>query len=87
MTISGIEHFWCKIVRSSANCALAFTLVENLRCESKVTDFQAHAFGEEQVAELQISVDHAMGVQVLERVNDLLGVALDLELVEALATL
>ena len=43
MAISSIEYLWCKIVWSSTDCPLAFTLIENLSCKSKISDFETHA--------------------------------------------
>lgn len=81
------EDFRCDIIWRTTNGPLLLSIKIELGGETKVSQFDLHLIVEEQVAELQISVDHAMGVQVLERVDDLLGVALDLELVQALATL
>jgi len=81
------EHFRSDIVWRTTNGPLLLSIKIELGGETEVSQLDLHLIVEEQVAELQVSVDHAVGVQVLERVDHLLGVALDLELVQALATL
>jgi hypothetical protein len=84
---SAFEYFWCDVVWRTTNGPLLLSVKIELCGETKVSQFDLHLIVEEQVAELEISVDHTVGVQVLERVDHLLGVALDLELVQALAPL
>ena len=50
VTICRVEHFGCEVVRSSANCSLALTIVEHLGSESEIANFEAHTLREEQVA-------------------------------------
>ena len=87
MTGSTLKHFGCDVVRRSANSPLLLAVKIELGGKTEVSQLDLHLVVEEQVAELEVSVDYAVRVQVLERVDDLLGVALDLELVETLAPL
>ena len=82
-----LQHFRCDVVGCSANGPLLLAIKIELGGKTEVSQLDLHLVVEEQVAELEVSVDYAVRVQVLERVDDLLGVALDLELVQALAPL
>lgn len=84
---SAFENFWRDVVGRTANSSLLLSVKIELGGEAKVSQFDLHLIVEEQVSKLEVSVDHAVRVQVLQRVDDLLGVALDLELVQALAPL
>jgi hypothetical protein len=44
---------------------LLFAIVLKLRCQSKVTDLQVHVGVDEQIAKLEISMDHTVAMQVL----------------------
>ena len=87
VTIGCVEHFWCKIIRSSANCSFTLTLVENLRSQSEISNLESHSLCEEQVSQLQVSVNHFVLVDVLHRLYQLVNVKSSFYLVQSLSTL
>ena len=86
MALLTLEHLRSDIVGSTANGALPLTIELKLGGETKITDLDLHLVVEEEVAQLQISVDDAMTVEVLDSGADLVDIALDLELVQSLTS-
>lgn len=86
VALLAFEDFRSDIIWRAANSALALTVELELSGETKVTNFNFHLVIEEEVAELQVSVNHAMRVQVLYRRADLHHVALDFKFVETLSS-
>jgi len=74
------------IVRSTANGSFLFTIEIKFGCKPKISNFYFHLLTEEEVAELQVSVNDPVLVQVLERVDHLEGVALDFKFVQSLSS-
>ena len=68
------------VIGGAADRALLLALEVELGGQAEVAELELHLLVEEQVAELQVAVDHAVGVQVLQRVDDLHDVALHLDL-------
>lgn len=87
MASVGFEDLGSQVVGSATNSALFFTLVENLGGEAEISHLELHLVREEQVAELQISVDHLTGVDILHGDHELVDVVAGLNLVQALAAL
>lgn len=87
VTCPALEHLRCDVVRRSANGPLLLAVKIELGREAEVSQLDLHLIVEEQIAELEVPMDYAVRVQVLERVDDLLSVALDFQLVQALAPL
>ena len=81
VTLLALQHFGCDIVRGTANGTLALTVKLEFCRQTEITDLHLHFVVKEKVTELQISVDDAMTVEVLDGRTDLIDVALDLELV------
>ena len=84
VTLFAFEDLRRDIVGSTANRALPLTIKLELGSETEIADLDLHLVVKEEVAQLQISVDDAMTVEVLDSGADLVDVALDFELMEAL---
>ena len=84
VTLFAFQHFGRNIVRGTADGTLALTIELEFRGQTEITDFDLHFVVQEEVTELQISVDDAMTVEVLDSRADLVDVALNLELVQSL---
>ena len=78
------EDFRRNIVRSTANCSLFLSVEVEFGREAEITQLDLHLVVEEEVAQLEITMDNAMRVQILQSANDLRSVALDFQLVKAL---
>lgn len=87
MTDSSVEDFRCDVVGRAADGAFLFAREFEFGGETEVAKFDFHAVADEQVAELEISVDDSICVEVLECLDDLNGVAKGFEFGDALATL
>ena len=85
VTLLAFKHLRSDVVRSTTDGSLALAIELQLGSETEITDFDLHFVVKEEIAELEISMDDAMTVEVLNGGADLVDVALDLELVEALA--
>ena len=81
VTLLALQHLGCDIVRSTANGSLALTVKLEFCRQTEITDLHLHFVVKEEVTELQISVDDAMTVEVLDGRTDLIDVALDFQLV------
>ena len=86
MTLLSLKHLGGDVVRCTADRTLALTVELELGSETKITNLDLHLFIDEEVTKLKISMDDAMAVQVFDGLGNLVNVALNLELVEALAT-
>ena len=84
VTLFTFQHFGRNIVRGTTDGTLALTIELEFRCQTEITDLHLHFVVEEEVSKLQISVDDAMTVEVLDSRADLVDVALNLELVQSL---
>ena len=82
-----LQDFRCDVVGRSTDSPLLLAIKIELGGETKVSQLDLHLVVEEQIAELEIPVDYTVRVQVLERMDDLLSVALDFELMQALTPL
>ena len=70
------KHFRCDIVRRTADSSFLLTIEVELGGESEITELDLHFVVEEEVTQLQVSVDDAVLVEVLQCVNDLSSVTL-----------
>ena len=86
MTLLAFEDLRRDIVGSTANRALSLTVELELGSETEITYFDFHLVVKEQVTELQISMDDAMTVEILDGSADLVDVALDFKFVESLTS-
>ena len=86
MTLLAFEHLRSDIVRSTADRALALSIELKLGSETEITDLDLHLVVEEEITELQVSVNNAMTVKVLDSLANLVDIALDFELVKPLTT-
>ena len=83
----GLKDLRSQVVGGSADCALLLALVENLGSKTEISHLQLHLVREEQVAKLQVSVDHLTLVDVLHGYDELVDVVAGFNLMQALATL
>lgn len=86
MTLLALEHLGGDIVRSTANCSLSLAIELELGGKTEITDLNLHLVVKEEIAQLEISMNDAMTVEVLDGGTDLVYVALNFEFVEALAS-
>ena len=86
VTLLALEHLRSDIVGSTANGALSLTIELKLGGETEIADLDLHLVVEEEVTQLQISMDDAMTVKVLHSGADLVDIALDFELVQSLTS-
>ena len=70
----GLEHLRRKVVGRTANSALFLTLVEDLCGEAEISNFETHAIRQEQIAELQVTVNNSKVVGMLKSGGDLCAV-------------
>lgn len=61
-----VAYLWCHELWSTAECACRSTIVHILLTETVVCQLDVAVKGQEDVVELQISVDDALAVQVLQ---------------------
>lgn len=87
MTCPSFQDLGSDVVRRSANGPLFLSVKIELCGESEISQFDLHFFIDEKVAQFQVSVNDAMGVEILQCIDDLQCVALYLELVQSLAPL
>lgn len=86
MTLLALEHFGGNIVRSTANCSLSLAIKLELGGKTEIADLDLHLVVKEEIAQLEISMNDAVTVEVLDGGADLVYVALNFKLVEALAS-
>ena len=86
MTLLALEHLRSNIIRCTANGSLTLAIKLELGGKTEVTYLYFHLIVEEKITELQISMNYAMTMQILDSSADLVDVALHLKLVEALTT-
>lgn len=79
-----INNLWGHTIRSPAKWSFYLTMELNLSCESEITNFDSHFFVEQNITELQISVNHVVLVHVLYSLANLMKVALNLYLMKSL---
>lgn len=84
---AALEHLGRDVVGCAADGALLLSLEVELGCQTKVTQLDHHFVVDEEVAELDVTVDDAVRVEEPQCTDHLAGVTLDLELVQALAPL
>ena len=82
-----LKYFRCDVV-GCATYGSAFLVLEfELGGKTKVACLHLHLVVDEEIAQFQVAMDHAVLVHVLDGLQDLLGVALHLKLTESLAAL
>lgn len=84
MTLLALKHLRCDIVGSTTDGSLALSIELQLGSKTEITNLDLHLVVKEEVAKLEISMNDAMTVKVLNGGTDLVDVALHLELVKAL---
>ena len=84
MTLFAFKNFWRDVIRCSTDCSLPLSVELKFGSQTEITNLDLHLVVEEQVAELQISVDDTVTVQVLHDRAELVHVALDLKFVKSL---
>ena len=86
VALLALEHLRSDIVRRTANGALALTVEFEFRGETEVTDLDLHLVVQEEVTQLQVTMDDSVTMKVFDGSTDLVDVALDLELMKTLTT-
>ena len=76
VTLLALEHFGGNIVGSTTDGSLALTIELKLGSETEITDFDLHFVVKEEIAELEISMNDTMTVEVLNGGTNLVDVAL-----------
>lgn len=74
------------VVGCTANSPFALALKVELGRQAEVSELDLHACREEEVAELEVAVEDAVAVQMLDPSENLQSITLDLDLSEALAS-
>lgn len=83
VALLALEHLGRDVIWRTADGALALSIELQLGGETEISDLDLHLVVDEQVTELEISVNDAMRVHVLDSRANLVHIALDLELVQA----
>lgn len=86
VTALTFEHLWRDVVGCTANSSLFLAIEVQFRRQSKVAKFYLHLVVQKQVSEFQVAMNDPVGVQVLESLDDLHGVALHFQLVQTLSS-
>jgi hypothetical protein len=76
VTYFSIQDFGGDVIRRSANGVLTIGGTVDFGRKAQISDFNFHVFGEEQIAQFQVTVDDALAVHVLAGVRNLQHVVL-----------
>lgn len=82
-----LQNLGRDIVRSTANCSSLLVLEIKFGCQTKIPSLDLHLIIQEQIAQLQIPVDHPVLMHVFYGLQDLLTIALYLKLCQFLPSL
>ena len=86
VTLLALKHFWCNIVGCTTDGTLALTVELKLSGKTEIANFNLHLVVKEEITKFEISMDDAMTMKVLDSSADLVNIALDFKLVEALTS-
>ena len=86
MTRFAFKHLGRDVIRRSTDCALLLAVEIELGGQAEVAQLDLHLVVEEQVAQLQISMDDSVLVQVLQSMDNLSRVALHFKFMQALSS-
>lgn len=71
--VEAIAYKFCEyltnIIRCTTECFPSLVNICNLRCQTKITDFNSHLWIQKKITQLQISMNNQITVQVLQRAN------------------
>jgi len=81
-----LQDLGCNVVGSAADGFLFFSLELEFGGQSEVSQLELHAVAEEEVAQLEVSVDDLVAVELLKTADDLEDLALHLHLGQAFAS-
>lgn len=81
-----VKNLWGEIVRCSADGPLTFILVEHLCCQTEVSNLEHHPVGQEEISQLQVSVDHFLRVSILNCFDKLVDVITSLDFMETFSS-
>lgn len=87
MATLALKDFGRYIIRRTANGALFLAVKVEFGRQAEITQLYLHLVVQEQVTQLEIAMDDAVRVQILQGVDDLHSVALNLKLVQSLPPL
>ena len=85
--VLALEDLGRDVVGRAADCLSPLLAVREARGQAEVAHLDAHLGVDEEVAQLEVAVDDQVGVQVLERRDELREVVTRLELAQLLASL
>lgn len=81
-----LKNFRRNIIWSTANCFLFFLIVLQSGGKTKVTKFDFHVFIEEEITQLEISVNDFINMKVFKRTNNLNQVILNFHLSQSFSS-
>jgi hypothetical protein len=80
VTLLALEDFGGDVVRRTADGTFPLPVEFEFGGQAEITDFDFHFVVQEEIAQLEISVDYSVGVQVPHRIANLNDIALHLQL-------
>lgn len=86
VTIVWFKNFGSKVVGCSTHSLFAFSRVEYLSSEPKISNFELHVFCKEEISKLEISVNYILAMTVLASQDELVDVVASFNLMQPLAT-
>lgn len=87
MTLFLFKHLRCNIVRRPTDSPPLLIIELKFGGKSEIARLDLHLLGEEEVSQLEITVDHPVLVHVLDCLQDLLSVALHFQFGKSLTPL
>lgn len=81
-----LEDFGRNIIRSTANCPLLLPVKIKLGGEAEISELDLHFVVQEEIAQLEVTMDNAMRVQVLQSVDYLCSITLNFQFVKSFST-
>lgn len=85
MAILALQNLRCNLVGCAADGSLALPIELQLGGQPKISNLDFHVVGKEEVAQLEVTVDHSVAVQLAESRHYLDGLALHLQLCKPFA--
>ena len=82
-----IENLRCDIIWCATDCVFFLSIEFQFRSKTEVPEFDFHFLIEEQVSQLEISVNYMMTMQVFQSDDNLLHVTLNFKFCESFPSL
>lgn len=87
MALLVVKDFWGNVVWSPTFSFLPLAFIGHFGCQSKIADLDLQLFGEEQVAQFEITVDDLLALDVLNGESKLAKVVFGFDISESFAPL